>query len=222
MLFQLAAAPAAMLAFFVFVKDRYEKEPVFMLFISALFGFISCGYVLALDITIEKIFINKSQLLSVFVLSAGTEELIKLIFIFFITYKNKYLNEPFDAVIYSAYVCLGFAWAENIIYIFSPELGGINTAFMRAIFSVPGHFLFSVLMGYNLAFFAYYKKGIKYIGFSFLLPYIAHAAYNLILLWENDMYLLIFVPYNLFLWFVCLKIMKTYSLKSPFKRHSIQ
>ena len=138
MLFQLAASPAAMLALFIFFKDKYEKEPYFMLVTCGLFGFISCGYVLALDLAIEHIPIKQGSLFSVFVLSAGTEELIKLIFVFFLNFKNKQLNEPFDAVIYSSYVCLGFAWAENIIYVFSPELGGLETAFMRAVFSVPG------------------------------------------------------------------------------------
>ena len=41
-----AAAPAAMLALFVFFKDRYEEEPYYMLITSAVFGFLSCGYVL--------------------------------------------------------------------------------------------------------------------------------------------------------------------------------
>ena len=217
MLFQLAASPAAMLALFVFFKDKYEKEPYFMLVTSVLFGFISCGYVLALDLAIENIPIKQGSLFSVFVLSAGTEEFIKLVFVFFLNFKNKHLNEPFDAVIYSSYVCLGFAWAENIIYVFSPELGGLGTAFMRAIFSVPGHFLFSVLMGYNLASFTYYKKGIKYLAYTFIFPYAAHAVYNLLIIWQNDMYLLFFIPYNLFLWIYCLKKMKILSIKSPFK-----
>ncbi len=217
MLFQLAASPAAMLALFVFFKDKYEKEPYFMLVTSVLFGFISCGYVLALDLAIENIPIKQGSLFSVFVLSAGTEEFIKLVFVFFLNFKNKHLNEPFDAVIYSSYVCLGFAWAENIIYVFSPELGGLRTAFMRAIFSVPGHFLFSVLMGYNLASFTYYKKGIKYLAYTFIFPYAAHAVYNLLIIWGNDMYLLFFIPYNLFLWIYCLKKMKILSIKSPFK-----
>ena len=218
MLFQLAAAPAAMLALFVFFKDRYEEEPYYMLITSVVFGFLSCGYVLGLDLAIEKLPLPQGSLFSVFVLSAGTEEFIKLVFVFFISFKNRHLNEPFDAVVYSSYVCLGFAWAENIIYVFSPELGGVNTAFMRAIFSVPGHFLFSVLMGYNLASFTYYKKGIKSLAYSFLFPYTAHAVYNLILIWENNMYLLFFIPYLLFLWIYCLKKMKLLSIKSPFKK----
>ncbi len=218
MLFQLSAAPAAMLALFIFVKDRYEKEPLYMLLTSAVFGFISCGYVIALDIVIEKIPVNQGSLFSVFVLSAGTEEIIKLIFVFFIAYKNKHLNEPFDGIMYSSYVCLGFAWAENLIYVFSPELGGLNTAIMRAVFSVPGHFLFSVLMGYNLAYFTYYKKGIKYLAYSFLFPYGAHAIYNLLIVWNNDMYLLIFIPYVIFLWVICLRKMKELSVLSPFKK----
>ncbi len=218
MLFQLAASPAAMLALFIFFKDKYEKEPYFMLVTCGLFGFISCGYVLALDLAIEHIPIKQGSLFSVFVLSAGTEELIKLIFVFFLNFKNKQLNEPFDAVIYSSYVCLGFAWAENIIYVFSPELGGLETAFMRAVFSVPGHFLFSVLMGYNLASFTYYKKGIKYLAFTFLVPYAAHAVYNLILIWENEFYIIFFIPYILFLWIFCLKKIHILSVKSPFKK----
>lgn len=119
------------------------------------------------DIFIENNISTKSKLFSVFILSAGTEETIKLIFIYFLMHKNPNLNEPFDGIFYSAYICLGFAWIENIIYVMSPDLGGMETAFARSIFSVPGHFLFSVFMGYYFACFSYEKKRSRVLLYSF-------------------------------------------------------
>lgn len=218
MLFNLAASPAVMLIIFVFIKDKYEKEPYLMMAPAILFGFLSCGAVIAEDIALRRILGNVDNiLLSAFVLSSGTEEITKLAVLYFLMLKNPNLNEPFDAVLYSAYVSLGFAWAENIIYVFSPELGGVSTALMRAVFSVPGHFLFSIFMAGFFAEYHYFKKGIKYLALSFICPWAVHGLYNIIIMWFGDFWLFVFIPYVVLLWIICLKKMLFLSKKSPFK-----
>lgn len=217
MLLHIASAPIIMLLFFVYAKDKYEKEPDLMLFTAVFYGLFLTAYVVAADNFIEeKIKIN-SNLFSVFVLSAGTEETIKLLFLYFLMHKNPNLNEPFDGIFYSAYICLGFAWAENIIYVMSPDLGGIETAFARSVFSVPGHFLFSVFMGYYFACFCYEKRGAGFLAYSFLSAYTVHAIYNFIILYSGRYYIYIICIYMLFLWKTALGKIKTASENSPFK-----
>ncbi len=218
MLLQLASAPVFMLILFIYIKDKYEKEPNYMLFTTILFGFFSAAYVIAIDIFIENLFNTDNALFSAFIISAGVEEFVKFIFLFFLMFKNPNLNEPFDAIFYSVYVSLGFAWAENIIYVYSPDLGGIDTAVMRAVFSVPGHFLFSLFMGYEFAYFSYYKKGAVYILKTFFYPYFIHGIYNLIILLFGDFYIFVFLPYIFFLWVIGLRKIKILSFKSPFKK----
>lgn len=217
MLFHLASAPVIMLLFFVYAKDKYEKEPDIMLFTAVFYGLFMTACVVAADNFIGEKIKTDSALFSVFVLSAGTEETIKLLFLYFLMYKNPNLNEPFDGIFYCAYICLGFAWIENIIYIMSPELGGIETAFARSVFSVPGHFLFSVFMGYYFACFYYEKRGVKFLAYSFFSAYTVHAIYNLIILYSGRYYIFIISVYMLFLWKTALGKMKTASENSPFK-----
>lgn len=217
MLFQLASAPVIMLLFFVYAKDKYEKEPNLMLFTAVFYGMIMTAFVIAADIFIENNISTKSKLFSVFILSAGTEETIKLIFIYFLMHKNPNLNEPFDGIFYSAYICLGFAWIENIIYVMSPDLGGMETAFARSIFSVPGHFLFSVFMGYYFACFSYEKRGVGFLLYSFFSAYILHALYNLIIIYTQKYYIFIIYAYMFFLWKAALNKIRKASENSPFK-----
>ena len=50
----------------------------------------------------------------------------------------------YDAVVYSAFVSLGFAAFENVKYVFSY---GLSVALPRALLAIPGHLGFSVFMG---------------------------------------------------------------------------
>jgi len=219
MLIQLALAPVLLLLFFMFIKDRYEKEPIILLFVGTLYGVYLAAPVLANDVLLMNIEIGKKYpvLFSSFVTSAANEEGFKLLFLGFLMHKNKEFNEPVDGIVYSVFIALGFAAAENLIYVLSPSLGGVGTALQRAIFSVPGHGLFAIAMGYYFAYWHYYKKGIKYLFLSFLVPWLLHGFYNFILLVDVSWYLFIFIPYQLMLWTGGIIKINTLLKASPFK-----
>ena len=83
-----------------------------------------------------------------FLTAAIPEELCKfLIFMIFI-WRDKNFDEYFDGIVYATFIGLGFACVENIQYVFSY---GFQTGVVRALLSVPGHFLFGVVMGYFLS-----------------------------------------------------------------------
>ena len=60
------------------------------------------------------------------------------------------VNYTFDGLVYAVYVSLGFALAENLLYVFSY---GISVALPRALLTIPAHMSFGVYMGafYGLA-----------------------------------------------------------------------
>ena len=62
-------------------------------------------------------------------------------------YPKKDFNEPFDGIVYSVMVSMGFATTENILYAMK---GGLEVALLRMVMSVPAHATFAVLMGYLL------------------------------------------------------------------------
>lgn len=220
MLLSLAVAPVIIFLVFMFIKDRYEKEPLRLLLLGALYGFYISVPVLLNDVFLMKLSVSRAYpiIFSAFVTSAGNEELLKLVFLYFLMYKNKELNEPVDGIVYSVFVSLGFAGAENIIYIFNPVLGGFETALSRAVISVPAHGLFAVSMGYYFGIYHYLKGGIFYLFAAFFSPWILHGLFNFILLWETKWYLFVFIPYVILLWVNAFIKIKSHLGLSPFKK----
>ncbi len=178
-LLALALAPVAVLAVFYFIKDWYEKEPKRSLALGLFWGFCMAAPILTVDV---QFFGPHAPWVSAFLLSAANEEGFKWICAAALTYKNKQFNEPVDGIIYCVFVSLGFAAAENLIYVFSPVTGGMATAVSRALLSVPAHGLFGVEMGYFFGLWRYSKKGVWALAASLAAPWLCHGMFNWILL----------------------------------------
>lgn len=149
-----ALAPVAMLLYYIYRKDEYQKEPVkevlkafglgvasifLSLMISGPFGAI--GLYPAEQVTLwDGIAIS-------FFGAAIPEEIAKFLLFWLFVRRNKYFDEHMDGIVYAAAVSLGFAGLENVMYLFSAE-DWVSTGIVRALFSVPAHFFFGILMGY--------------------------------------------------------------------------
>ena len=224
-LLQIAVAPAIIGLVYIFIRDKYEKEPLNLLFTGVIFGIYSTAVVWVLGVFLEGIFYyndNKfiSILLDSFIYSAFIEEFVKFIFIYFIDFHNYNFNEPFDGIVYSVFISLGFAMTENIIYVFNPYFGGFETAISRAIFSVPAHGLFGVIMGCYMGDAKFRNNIYRFflILKSIFITVFYHGIYNFILMINFKYYNIIFIPYVLFLWINGVKKIKKQLLKSPFKK----
>ena len=78
--------------------------------------------------------------------SAFPEELIKILIMLFLINKYK-CKRTLDIFLICGSIGLGFACIENIIYII-PKSRWITTAIMRALISIPGHFVYAIIMGF--------------------------------------------------------------------------
>ena len=215
---QAASAPAVIAAVYIFIRDKYEKEPYTMLFLGLLYGVYSTFVIWAVGMAFERAFPHiETPFFNAFFSSAGIEEGVKFLFLYFLVFRNPNFNEPFDGIVYGVFIALGFAWLENIIYVFHKELGGYETALARAIFSVPGHGLFGLEMGYYLALAKYYKKRI-YLLKTFAVPYLLHGIYNYILFLNRKLLWIPFLGFVLFLWILGFKRIKILLEQSPFKK----
>lgn len=221
-LLQAALAPAVICAIYIFIRDKYEKEPIRLLLLGLLYGAYSTSIILAVGGVVDKYiifdFANWENLYTAFITSSGIEEGTKYMILYFLVWRNKNFNERFDGIVYATYVSLGFAAVENIIYVLNPELGGYNTALSRAIFSVPGHCLFGVVMGYYfaLAKFEVINKN-RRLAQAFLVPWFFHGVYNTILLMGLTNYMILLIPFVIFLWVSGFNKMKYHIDNSPFK-----
>ena len=139
----LSLAPVAVIAFYIYNRDLYDKEPVKLLLRGLLWGALVCFPASS----IEKFLVqfNSSPFYEAFVVAGFTEEMLKYLALYFLIWKNEEFNEKFDGIVYGVYVALGFAGLENILYVME---GGLGTAITRAVTAVPAHAIFGLTMGY--------------------------------------------------------------------------
>lgn len=218
----LALAPIFIIIFYVYIRDKYEKEPIHLLLTSILFSCLITIPIIKTEAIVSIFIPNKGVLIESlyvsFLASSLVEEFYKYIVLYFLIWKNKNFNERFDGIVYSVFISLGFAGIENIVYVLNPRLGGFKTAFLRAIFSVPGHALFGVFMGYYFALSKYEKKyKNKYFIYAFFIPWFLHAIYNFILTFNSKYTMIIFIPFNVFICRLGLQKMNIHINSSPFK-----
>jgi RsiW-degrading membrane proteinase PrsW (M82 family) len=172
------AAPGLFWMWYVYKKDVYEPEPLSLVTKAFFYGALSTIPALVLEIML-----GFDGIVSLIVVAPVVEECIKCSVIVFFFLKNKEVNEPLDILIYATAVALGFATIENLGYLLTAAVQGTlpQVAFLRALLSVPGHFLFSTIWALGLALQFVNKTSRRpalslYLGASIL----AHAAFNTI------------------------------------------
>ena len=215
----LAVLPVIVLAWYIYKKDKYEKEPFSMLMLAFLLGIIAIPLDILLVGIINTIWVGSTVFYSAVWEAGIPEELCKWALFMLVIWKNKNFNEFFDGIVYAVFISLGFACIENIMYVFGSESFGdaFQTGVMRALLSVPGHFLFAVIMGYFLGMAKFKpEQNRKYLILSLLCPMLAHGIFDYLImlssaLSENNLELIgvglyvIFIYFDIKMWKIGLK-----------------
>jgi protease PrsW len=179
-LLAIALAPGAAIGLYIYWKDKHEREPLGLLVKSFFFGVISTLITLLISWPISRLVpldptSVTQQAVHAFLLVALIEEFSKFIFVRWVLYPNKNFNEPFDGIVYSLTVSLGFAGLENILYVMD---GGVETAVLRMFTAVPAHASFGVLMGYFLGKAKFEHKKAHYAIYALGVATLFHGAYD--------------------------------------------
>lgn len=179
-LLAIALAPGVAIALYVYWRDEHEREPVGLLIRSFFYGVLATFLTLAISIPITTVVsIDEqnltSQAVHAFLIVALVEEFSKFVFVRGILYRNKNFNEPFDGIVYSVMVGMGFATFENILYVSD---GGIGVAILRMFTAVPAHAAFAVLMGYYLGKAKFEHKRGYYAIHALGVATLFHGAYD--------------------------------------------
>ncbi|MBR1758194.1 MAG: PrsW family intramembrane metalloprotease [Lachnospiraceae bacterium] len=148
-----AIGPAVFLMVYIYRHDKVEPEPGDLLRSLILRGVLAALASIVLEIAAERVLsmapISESSpvytILTAFLGVAAIEEGTKYFFMHRKVWNHPAFNYRFDAIVYAAFVSLGFAAFENIQYVASY---GISVAVPRAFLAIPGHLGFSVVMGY--------------------------------------------------------------------------
>ena len=145
-----ALIPPAVLLLVIYRMDKIEQEPPRMMMGLFFKGLLAMFPILVLELLASQFvdFFPWSYLgylfLAYFCIPGFIEEGVKYRVLKKNTWNDPNFNFRFDAVVYSVFVSLGFAAVENVMYVLS---NGFSTAVLRAIFSIPGHAMFGVVMG---------------------------------------------------------------------------
>jgi len=217
----LSLAPIAIIAAFIYFKDKWEKEPIKLLLLSLLFGALTVIPILIIETALGNFSTNLEGFAKAgydaFVVAGFTEELFKFIALYLLIWKNKEFNEKFDGIVYAVFISLGFALVENVLYVLG-DSDGISVGILRAVTAVPAHALFGVVMGYHFAI-AKFEPSSKTIQLLLALffPILIHGFYDFCLMSNNGYLLFLFIPYVVVLWIFGFKRMKAHSENSVFK-----
>ncbi len=214
MLLEIALLPVFLFCAYIYRYDNTHKEPGYPVLLCVIYGALWAAPIVlfeqrASSAVIDNDFIN--ILYQSAVTAAFPEELFKLILFMLLIYNDPNFNCPFDGIVYSVFICMGFAGAENIGYVFHPVLGGFKTALMRALFSIPCHGIFASVMGYFAAIARFGKR--HFIIYAFAAPFLLHTIYDFILMYPCAYDSELFIIYVLFLVILC------FILKNRLKNH---
>jgi RsiW-degrading membrane proteinase PrsW (M82 family) len=179
-LLAIALAPGGAIVIYIYLKDKHEREPLSLLTKSFFYGFLSIILTVIISIPVDYVFpINETSLseqaVHAFLLVALIEEFSKFVFVRWVLYPNSNFNEPFDGIVYSVMVGMGFATLENLIYVFD---GGIGTGVFRMFTAVPAHATFAILMGYYLGKAKFEKKKSHNVYYALGAATLFHGAYD--------------------------------------------
>lgn len=181
-----ALVPVVLVIIYIYIKDRYEKEPKRLLLYSFLLGAFISIMITSFLYTIFDIILPLDssvvfqQFIKAFFIVGFTEEFSKYIIVRYYNQHKAAFNEPFDGIVYAVMVSMGFAATENIMYVLD---GGFQTAFLRMFTAVPAHATFAILMGYFMGKAKFTTKNNKSTLnlMGLLLAILFHGAYDFFL-----------------------------------------
>ena len=180
-----AVAPVLIIILYIYLQDKYEKEPASLLIASFLLGAIlSILIVIGLYLITGKYipitdeYSVWQQFIQAFFVVALAEEFSKYIIVKYFAQPRKAFNEPYDGIVYAVMVSMGFACTENIMYVLN---GGYSTAILRAFTAVPAHATFGILMGYYIGKAKFSNNRFKWNMAGLFLAVLFHGSYDFFL-----------------------------------------
>jgi len=228
-LLALSIAPGLAISVYVFYKDKFEKEPLHLMFKCFLLGALAI---------LPAVFLNKGiQLITVaplqyvwhalysFLIVSFSEELSKYLVLRHYAFPKKDFNEPYDGIMYSVMIAMGFATVENIMYVFLQN--SFNESFtvglVRMFTAVPAHATMGILMGYFVGLAKFKPQRSLFLLKGFLAAFVVHGLYDFFLSLQNIPFMTIGAILSLFISInLSLKAMKIHGIFSPFNFNSVK
>ncbi|HJV46532.1 MAG TPA: glutamic-type intramembrane protease PrsW [Bacillota bacterium] len=192
-------APGVALLSYFYLKDRYQTEPLHLVIKTFVFGILLVFPVMVLQYGLQEE-LELGVFTKAFFISGLLEEFFKWFVVYSTVYKHVEFDEPYDGIVYSVAVSLGFATLENFFYLYS---FGVEEALMRALLPVSSHALFGVTMGYYMGKGKFHPSSSiqkRFLLCSVFIPVILHGFYDYVLLVSTEHYLWVLAPFLILFW----------------------
>ncbi len=211
-----AIAPGIALMTYLYLKDRYDSEPIHMVIRMFLIGVLVVVPIAVIQRGLT-LWWGEEPLAFAFIISAGVEEGLKWFVLYHVIYNHTEFDEPYDGIVYAAAISLGFATLENVLYAFL-QPATFGSLLLRALLPVSGHALFGVVMGYYMGKAKFAKSRSRhFLMLSLALPVFWHGLYDYIILVVRTYWLWLIIPLMLFLWVRSSIKIKSANNGSPFR-----
>ena len=184
------ALPALVAMYFVDRLDRKRPEPRSLRMKVAFVGALSVLPVLLIDGLLEGLvgqrvppqFTYNGSMVHAYFFAAAVEEMCKIEVVYWVVWRRPEFDERMDGIVYAGRAGLGFALVENVLYMLGQHglSGTAWTWVLRACLAVPGHAMWSGMIGYLAARRRFDKQGPGLIG-GYLLAVAAHGSYDYVL-----------------------------------------
>lgn len=186
-----ALAPAVILVIYIYIKDKYKREPLSQILKGILYGVLSAFIAIAFATLFQLVGLAPAEMattrdafMNAFFGAAIPEESAKLLMLWLLVRRNPYFDEYVDGIVYAVALGMGFAGFENILYVFQSGLcSWVNVAWTRAILSVPGHYMFAVIMGYYYSYCHFHLgRNVFRMAMVLVAPVILHGLFDAFLM----------------------------------------
>lgn len=178
-------------------EDSKHPEPRMLIALAFLAGMLAVAVVIPieefvapyLDLAQAAAFAFLPAQTLIFTAWAAIEELTKYFAARWTVLGRRENDEPIDSVIYMVTVALGFAAAENTLFLLSPLAGTslgavIQTGDLRFVGATLLHVFASAVIGVALGLSFYKKKSVRrlYALYGVILAWLLHACFNFLIL----------------------------------------
>jgi RsiW-degrading membrane proteinase PrsW (M82 family) len=181
-IFLTSIVPTLLWLFFWLREDRFQPEPRGLLALTFFAGALSVFVVLPIEQLVKSFGIIGVEKIFIF---AAAEEIVKFGVVFLIDFHSSYLDEPIDYAIYLITGALGFATAENVLFMIEPSLQQdisfiIETGTLRFLGASILHSVLGAILGIIIGFVFYKSKRTKrmYMLLGLGVVIILHTLFN--------------------------------------------
>jgi len=190
--------PALVAMWIVDRIDAKRPEPARTRRLVVFFGMLSVIPALVLETLLARLVGGQRQpqltyegaCFQAFIVAAAVEEACKILVVYWVVWRKPEFDERMDGIVYAGRAGLGFALVENVMYLLRQVSlqGQIVVWVERALLAVPGHAMWTGMIGAMAARRRFDGKGLGLVG-GYLLAVAFHGAYDLSVFVQQPLHL---------------------------------